>query len=315
MFSVVIPSYNHARFINRCINSVLDQSLQDWELIVIDDGSSDNSNEIIADYALQDDRIRHVKQTNQGAHAAINRGLAMARGDFLTILNSDDEFSSDRFANCLRVFAAEPDLGLVSSWIDVIDAENNSLGVKMGWENMEPWPIANKAASFAGTDDYALNALMSNFVSTTSNMVFRRELYELVGGMRNLRFAHDWDFLLRACAAFKCKSIPEPLMRYRIHGNNTISSNRKWMLFEVCWVLAANLDLFASKLITNLSLESFKNSHLKMLESFNLQSNDNIFWILYWHINRARQMGLSNPEEIYLQDNDFRQLLLKFIQD
>lgn len=313
MFSVVIPSYNHSSFINRCIDSVLHQSLPDWELIVIDDGSSDNSNEIIADYAARDSRITHVQQTNQGAHAAINCGLAMARGDFLTILNSDDEFSLDRLARCLQVFAKEPELALVSSWIDVIDADNNSLGIKMGWENMEPWPVANKAASFAGSDDYALNALMNNFVSTTSNMVFRRELYELIGGMRNLRFAHDWDFLLRACSRFPCESVREPLMRYRIHGNNTISTNRKWMLFEICWVLAANLDLFAPKLMPDLMESTFKNSHLKMLESFNLQSNDQVFWVIYWHITRARHMGLSNPEEFYLRDKDFRDSIIEFI--
>jgi len=315
MISVIIPSYNHEKFIERCVDSVLAQTYRDWELIIIDDGSRDSSNAILAGYAARDPRITHLQQENRGAHATINRGLALARGEFLTILNSDDEFLPERFEKCLAAFAARPDVMLVSTWIDVVDVDSKVLGTKMGWENMEPWPIANKDASFAGTDDYALNALMANFVSTTSNMIFRRSLYERVGGMRNLRFAHDWDFLLRVCSQYECLSLPDALMYYRIHGSNTISSNRKWMLFEVCWILAANIDLFARRLLPDIGSETFAKSHMQMLESFNLQGNDHIFWLLYWHISQLRQKNVLNPEEVYLADANLRNKIIDFVKD
>src|ERR1700756_4754280 len=112
MISVVIPSYNHEKFIARCVDSVLAQTYGDWELIVIDDGSRDSSNEMLAAYAARDSRITHLQQENRGAHATINRGLALAKGDILTILNSDDEFHPNRFERCLAEFDADSELML-----------------------------------------------------------------------------------------------------------------------------------------------------------------------------------------------------------
>lgn len=315
MISVIIPSYNHEKYIERCINSVIQQDYQNWELIIIDDGSVDHSNELIAAFAATDARIIHVRQENCGAHSAINRGLSMARGDFLTILNSDDEYHPNRFARCIEEFRTTHELMFLSSWLEVVDVNNNLLATKMAWHNLEPWPIRNKAMSFAGQDNYSLNALMTNFVSTTSNMFFRREVYEQLGGMRNLRFSHDWDFLLRVCSQFACRNIPEPLIRYRIHDNNTISSNRRWMIFEICWTLASNIDRFAALLLGGGDAERFFENHLAFFESFNLQGNDHIFWNLYWNINQMRRLGVVNPEQIYLDDSSLREAIIRYVKD
>jgi glycosyltransferase involved in cell wall biosynthesis len=313
LISVIIPSYNHSHYIRRSIESVISQSYQDWELIIIDDGSKDDSNQIISSY--KDDRIVHLTQENQGAHNTINRGLCLAKGDFLAVLNSDDEFHPTRLERCLDVLHSDQEIMLVSTWIDIVDHDSRVISTKHAWRDMEPWPVANKHLSMAATDDYALNALMSNFVSTTSNMVFRRELYEAIGGMRNLRFAHDWDFLLRACAEHKCLNLDESLLSYRIHGTNTISSNRKAMLFEICWIFAANMDRFAERLLPDLSAGTIARNHLRLLESINFQGNDHIFWLLYWHIANLRRQGISNPEEIYLQDAELRASIIHYVKD
>ena len=92
--SVVIPSYNHAAYIREAVDSVLSQSLSDLELIVVDDGSQDESLDILAGYS--DRRFHLYTQLNQGAHAAINRGLHAAAGDYLAILNSDDAYHPQR---------------------------------------------------------------------------------------------------------------------------------------------------------------------------------------------------------------------------
>ncbi|MDD3597278.1 MAG: glycosyltransferase [Sulfuricurvum sp.] len=313
MVSIIIPSYNHEKYIQRCIDSVLNQTYSDWELIIIDDGSSDSSNELIGLYT--DTRIKHVMQENGGAHNAINRGLSLAQGEYLTILNSDDEYHAQRLEKCIRYFSVNADIDLISTWIDVVDAESRKLGTKQAWHNMEPWEIKNKQKTFASTEDYALNALMSNFVSTTSNMIFKRSVYEKVGGMRNLRFTHDWDFLLRVCSDHHCYNLSEPLLNYRIHNTNTISSNRKWMLFEICWIIAANIDRFSKMLLPSLKAEDFIQSTIKILESFNLQNNDKVFWLLYWQITNLKHMGVANPEELYLNDADIRNSIIAYIQE
>lgn len=313
LVSIVIPSYNHEKYIQRCIDSVLMQSYENWELIIIDDGSKDSSNELIDAYT--DKRIKHIKQLNAGAHNAINRGLALAQGKYLTILNSDDEFHYARLEKCIQVFEANSAIDFISTWIDIIDMNSNRQGTKKAWKNMEPWDIKNKQKTFAATDDYALNALMSNFVATTSNMIFRRAVYEKIGGMRNLRFAHDWDFLLRVCADFNCYNLENALVRYRIHTTNTISSNRKWMLFEICWVIAANIDKFSKKLIPTLQPEKFVESTVKILESFNLQNNDKVFWLLYWQINNLKMAGIINPEELYLDETALRAKIIDYVKE
>jgi glycosyltransferase involved in cell wall biosynthesis len=312
IISIIIPSYNHEKFLNRCIDSVLNQSYNNFELIVIDDGSKDSSNDIIASY--NDSRLIHLQQENKGAHNTINRGLSLAKGDYLTILNSDDEFLPNRLEKCMNVFEFNAEVDFISTWIDVVDVDNKLLGVKMAWENMEPWEIKNKNLSFYG-DNYTLNALMANFVATTSNMIFKRKVYEELGGMRNLRFAHDWDFLLRVCAEFNCYNLKESHLVYRIHGTNTISSNRKWMLFEICWIIAANIDKFSHLIINSIDEQSLSNASIKLLESFNFQGNDHVFWLLYWEISNMKKMKIIAPEEIYLENKELRDKIIEYVKE
>ena len=229
LLSIVIPSYNHELYIGEAIQSVIDQTYHNLELIIVDDGSKDKSLEVIRKF--KDSRIRVIEQENQGAHNAINRGLREAKGEYLAILNSDDVFEKGRFATMIAEMEKDSNVDFMCSYIRVISSQGKDLGVKQGWKNMEPWLVPNKDLSFAATDDFKLNLLMTNFTSTTSNFLFSRRLYENIGGMRNLRFAHDWDFALRAAEITECKIVEQPLLKYRVHETNTISSNRKWMLF------------------------------------------------------------------------------------
>ena len=313
MISVIIPSYNHEKYIKKCIDSVINQTYKDWELIIIDDGSKDNSNEIISQY--NDIRITHIQQENAGAHNAINKGLSLAKGNYLTILNSDDEFLPKRFEECIKFFEINKNIDFISTWINIVDEKSKILGVKEAWKNMLPWEIKSPEKTFLATNDYSLNTLMTNFVSTTSNMIFKRKIYDEIGGMRNLRFAHDWDFLLRVCEKYNCFNLEIPLMNYRIHGTNTISSNRKWMLFEVCWIIASNIDRLSNKLLPSFSHESLVKNSIELLESINFQGNDKVFRLLYFQIQTMKNSGLINPEEIYLENKELRDEIIKYIKD
>ncbi|MFF2912170.1 glycosyltransferase [Paenibacillus sp. NPDC057934] len=308
--SVIIPLYNHENFITEAIKSVLDQTYTNLELIVIDDGSKDNS--LAVAQSFKDERLQVISQDNNGAHNTINRGLDMATGDYLTVLNSDDVYEKDRLEKCMDAFIKNPGVELVSTYIKIINDSGKTLGIKHGWKDMEPWPFPNKEKSFAKSDDFVKNLLMSNFISTTSNMVFTKELYLAIGGMRNLRFAHDWDFALRAADHGKCYLIEEPLMRYRIHGNNTIHSNRKHMLFEICWIYAAHLHRFEN---THIFTGDPRSNLEELAESINLQGNDKLLWILRTYINNAIKNGRDNPELDFLDDAVLRESLFNYIAE
>lgn len=308
--TVVIPSFNHARFLPKAVESVLRQEGVGLELVVVDDGSSDGSLDYLR--TVRDARFRLVEQRNAGAHAAINRGLQLAQGDVLAILNSDDVFHPRRIAACMHALE-ERGCDLVATWLEVIDDAGQVLGVKEGWHNMLPWPVPEDAA-VPGLDSFEGHLMLSNFVSTTSNMVFTRRLYERIGGMRNLRFAHDWDFTLRAAAEFRCFLLEHPLLQYRLHGSNTISSNRGWMLFEICWVFATALrrlqgrGVFADGATPQLARDA-----RFLAQSINLQGNDKVLWMIDRFISARTAAGDECPEERLLDDQPLRDAFIQFV--
>ncbi len=308
LVSVVIPSFNHAPYIDKAVDSVLRQSVDDLELIVIDDGSTDRSLDYLQ--SVRDPRFRLIPQANAGAHMAINRGLEMARGDFLAILNSDDVFHPRRLEKCIAALNGGVDL--VASWLEIIDEKGRILGVKEGWNNMLPWPIEMPRSQSANANVFALHLLASNFVATTSNVVFTRRLYETVGGMRNLRFAHDWDFLLRCARQFRCALLEEPQLQYRIHKRNTISSNRAWMLFEICWIFAVHSGKFSEDIFGRDSADYLHGTSF-LANAINVQGNEKVLRMLLQHFEAQRNAGVVQPEEFLLDDRAARESFIEHI--
>ena len=237
--SVVVPSYNHAAYVADAVVSVLNQSEPDLELIVVEDGSSDNTLEILQ--AVKDPRLRVIPQANQGAHAAINRGLREATGNYLAILNSDDAWHPNRLEKALAVLDTDPDAGLIGSYIEIVDGQNRTLGIKHGYHDCSPWLLQAPQRSFRAGQDLRAALLTENYWSTTSNFIFRHSTYERAGEFRPLHYAHDWDFALRMARLTRLAILPEPLIRYRVHETNTIRTNRPAMIFEICWCLAVHL--------------------------------------------------------------------------
>lgn len=240
-FSVVIPSYNHMAYIGEAINSVLSQSEGDLELIVVDDGSTDDSLEVISGFS--DTRLTILTQPNHGAHAAINRGLRASSGEYLAILNSDDAYHPDRLRKSRDYLEADSQIGLMGSFIEIIDRDNTVLGIKHGYKDFEPWVIENPQKSFRADSDLRAALLTENYLATTSNFVFTRYIFEEIGDFRELRYAHDWDFALRVASVARLGLFPEALVRYRVHESNTIRENLEAMIFEICWCLAVHLPI------------------------------------------------------------------------
>ncbi|MCC2641904.1 MAG: glycosyltransferase [Nitrospira sp.] len=314
LISIIVPSYNHRRYVGEAVMSALSQTYEDIEVIVVDDGSLDGSPDLIA--AIKDSRLTLVRQQNKGAHAAINRGLEMAKGDFVAILNSDDLYHPTRLEKAITAFESDRDLELISSWIHIVNSDGAVIATKKGWENLHPWPLRRAEAGYKKTDDFNLNLLASNFVSTTSNIVCRKALLARIGMMRNLKFVHDWDFLLRASAASKCAQICEPLIKYRVHEANTITTDRRAMLFEICWVFAANIHRFEGRIIFNSTDSGALSNDIEMLhESTNFQGNDKLVWIMRSFIEAQKSIGRANPDEILLEDPVVRERFISLVAD
>jgi glycosyltransferase involved in cell wall biosynthesis len=217
--SVVIPAYNHEQFIGPAIDSVLQQSCQDFELIIVDDGSTDNTAAVIKAY--DDTRIRYFHQENQDAFNTINRGIGLAEGEFVAILNSDDIYSLDRLQRLLDVQQETGAQCLFTDVIPISDAGEEFVDPDFGWN---VWHQKNRDF-FAFSGDIYSAFLKGNFMVTTSNLFMTRAAAEKVGKFCSLRYLHDYDFIFRMMLAFPDQVYylaDEKLLSYRIHDGNTL---------------------------------------------------------------------------------------------
>ncbi len=121
-FSVVIPLYNKSQYINRALNSVLFQSIQDFEIVVIDDGSVDGGGDLVRKYA--DQRIRLIRQENQGASAARNNGYRVTRSEFVAFLDADDEWKPGFLEKIKELVEKFPNCGAFGTSFEIIDKNN-----------------------------------------------------------------------------------------------------------------------------------------------------------------------------------------------
>jgi glycosyltransferase involved in cell wall biosynthesis len=276
--SVVIPCYNHAEYVGAAIESVLGQSLAADEVVVVDDASGDGSRDVVKGFRARG--VRLLEQEHGGAHSAITRGVDESNGDLIFVLNSDDRFAPSRIRTFHERFAADPELAFAGSWIRVIDVQGRSLGVKRGWQNMEPWPLAASRETFQGTPDARLNLLQTNYLSTSSNFVFRRSTWNAHRPLRALRFAHDWEFALRVARTDKVELVPQPLLEYRVHAHNTIRQDRRAMEFEILWVLAANIAGYLQAGERPPEAGSRLNFLKRLFASVQTFGHDRTFWLL-----------------------------------
>lgn len=219
--AVVIPSYNHERYIGEAVDSVRTQSLRADELLVIDDGSSDASLEVLADHAFP--AMRVLSHANRGAHATINRAIALAPGDWVAILNSDDAFEPERLEHAYGI-ARRDGAALVVGGVQLVDGDGVPLPEV---HDTARWYERARAAT-ARARTFAAGVRRENVAVTTSNFFLHKELWRRLGGFRAYRYVHDYDFLLRALELCADRVVYAPELvdvRYRVHGDNTIAEN------------------------------------------------------------------------------------------
>lgn len=219
MISVIIPAYNHEKFIGAAVDSVLQQSWTDLELVVIDDGSTDRTGEIVQSY--DDPRLTYHYQDNQDAFNTINRGLGLAKGEYVAILNSDDVYTLDRLQYLVDTQLESGAQCLFTDVIPISDSGEEFTDPDFGWN---VWHKKNRNFYFQCQNLYTA-FLKGNFMVTTSNLFMTRKAVQKVGKFCSLRYLHDYDFIFRMMLAF-----PEQvqyldtkkLLYYRIHSGNTL---------------------------------------------------------------------------------------------
>lgn len=222
--SVVMPIYNGAAFLALSIDSVLAQTLRDFELILVDDGSTDGTGEIIRRYAALDPRIVPIAKANSGISDTLNQGLAAARADWIARLDSDDLMLPERLARQLAFVAANPDLIAAGSYYEIIDTAGQSHGTRLPLprtrDELEEFLAAREPLSFLHP----------------SMLYRRRAALDLGGYDKRAEPAEDVDLFARMLATGAPILIqPEVLLRYRVHANTISAKTATRQFMTVAW--------------------------------------------------------------------------------
>ncbi|YAF94776.1 MAG: glycosyltransferase [Nodularia sp. CChRGM 3473] len=208
IISVIIPAYNSGKTINETIQSVLNQTFTNFELIIINDGSQDSTLDIVSQ--INDARIKIFSYPNAGGNVSRNRGLKHAVGEFVSFLDADDIWTPDKLQVQLQALQKNTDAKVAYSWTDYID-EN---GV-----------IFLSGTHITANGDAYEKLLVNNFLENGSNPLIRREaLIELGGFDESLEAAQDWDMWLRLAAQYFFITVPTVQILYRVSANS-LSSN------------------------------------------------------------------------------------------
>lgn len=211
LVSVCIPSYNHAQYLPYCLESVLAQTYPNIEIIIVDDGSTDNSLDIAREYAAKYPDLIQVHTHPNGANCGIsktsNLGFSLAKGKYWSGLSSDDALYKDKIEKQVAFLEANPDAGFVYSYSDYIDAQGN--------------PVPGRLGEDITQETDPLEALLAYNVIPAVSVLARKEAMKKVGPHDENLIYSDWDFWLRFIALYKVGFIPESLIQFRIHSYNT----------------------------------------------------------------------------------------------
>jgi glycosyltransferase involved in cell wall biosynthesis len=195
--------HNGERYLREAIESILHQTFGDFELIIVDDGSTDSSPDVFTRYQKSEDRLRVYQQENQGLTVSLNKALGLARGKYIARMDADDISLPERFSEQIGFLEAHREVGLVGSWAQYIDHEGCSLAV---WQNAAEHGCLKWRLCF-------------NNVFAHSSVMMRRDVVQGVGGYDlALRYSQDYDLWCRMSDVARLSSIQKVLVLFRLHG-------------------------------------------------------------------------------------------------
>lgn len=214
LVSVIMPSYNHSRYLEEAIDSVLTQTVRDLELIIIDDGSTDDSRRIIERTAERDGRVRaSFHEANAGIARTMNEAAALASGKFIAQLASDDIWEPQKLERQLDVLHGDDRLIVWSDGI-VIDAEGRPTGALF----THMVKASNRRKSGNILDDL----LIGNFILGSSRMM-KRPATGMLRWNEELRYLNDYQYVVDLASRHAFHFVSEPLVRYRVHAATTVA--------------------------------------------------------------------------------------------
>ncbi|ALF52922.1 glycosyl transferase family A [Nostoc piscinale CENA21] len=279
--TVVIPAYNAMQFLPETVESVLAQTFSDLELLIVNDGSSDN----IVQWAnnITDERVKLISQENQGVSAARNTGIMQSNGEYLAFLDADDLWKPTKLEKQILRFEEYPEAGLVYTWTHLVDTFAK--------------PINRVLASRLEGNVWK-QILVANMIGNGSSAMVRRSCFQTVGLFDpELSGAADRDMWIRIAVHYPFAVVKEPLTLWRQH-TNSMSKKRQEMVKDLRRTIDKN---FQSVSFDLLYLQNRSYSYMNLYQAWNSIDEGNIEEAIYF-----RQQAYRNYPQICLTNNYIR---------
>lgn len=257
LISIIIPVYNAEKYLREAIDSALQQTYKECEVIVVDDGSTDNTPKILLEYRSQ---IQIISQSNQGSAAACNAGVKAAKGEWISFLDADDVWLPEKLARQMEDCGSN-----AISHTDSIcfgDALTNEI-LRSSFEI----PYSGKVLE---------HLLIRNFI-TKSTVLMRRQIFQELGGFDvSYISVEDWPFFLKVCAAHELGYLPDAVVRYRVHKKSKSMQGRKTLYDHLRIINEAFSKNGVGQHFPNLRQKALVSSY-KVNSHYSAESSDWIF--------------------------------------
>lgn len=217
--SIIMPVYNGEKFLRESIESTLSQTYQNFELIIINDGSTDNSLSIIKEYKERDNRIEIIDKKNSGVSDSRNTGILKSNGNYIAFIDCDDIWQNNKLELQIEEFQKDKDLKICGTWAIVIDENNN----KISKFNYPP------------TNDKHIH-ISSSYKNPfiTSSLIIKKDILDIYKLFRtDMKLAEDYEFITKYIHNNKSKNIDKYLIDYRVHSNNSDNTIYKKLKFKI----------------------------------------------------------------------------------
>jgi glycosyltransferase involved in cell wall biosynthesis len=283
--SVIMAVHNNCQYVERAVDSILMQTFVQFELIIVNDGSTDQTLEIISNKAEKDARIKIISQENMGLTRSLNRALNVASGEFIARMDGDDESVPDRFALQVHFLETHPDAVVVGSWVTYINESGRSLFTRR-------YPTTHQEIENAHLGGYG------GFVNHSSAMIRASALRQVSGYDESFPKAQDYDLWMRLTKIGEIQNLPKPLLRYRFHSKMISRKHQEAQKNSVSRVLTRELAM--RQLEKKLQLD--ENLYIDPLNP-------------YWLITRASEDGFITTSLVCLIQitiNSLRQIKVAF---
>ena len=238
--SIIVPCYNQAQYLDESLQSILDQTYTDWECLIVNDGSPDQTEEVGRKWETKDPRFVYVYQENGGVSSARNVGIQKATGEFILTLDADDKFEPSFMEKAMKVLLHNPETGIVSSW-------------------GRHFTDKKQLQVFKSTATSITDFLFHNGANTGGSLLFRKVCWQQVDGYNEdpENGYEDWEFYLRVCAlGWKVHIIEEVLFFYRQHAisrrkemNLKDNLNKKYIYIKNKEILFAHYEDLIDQLL------------------------------------------------------------------